>query len=182
MDRPKSPPLGSPDVKPIGLVERLFSQHGNALQVFFRRRIKAEREAEDLTQEVYLRMLRMNEAETINNPEAYLFTVASHLLKEHVVVQRRQEHTVDIADPRVAEELSELPQLESDADLSVRIRRLHEVLGQLSPKCQASVAMAYWQGMSYEDIAVQLGISRNMVKKYLVQALAHCRKRFARLG
>jgi len=56
------------------------------------------------------------------------------------------------------------------------------VLQQLSPKCRAAVMLQYWHGMSYEEIAMQLGVSTNMVKKYLSQALAHCRRRMARLG
>jgi DNA-directed RNA polymerase specialized sigma24 family protein len=36
--------------------------------------------------------------------------------------------------------------------------------------------------MRYEDIAEQLGVSTNMVKKYLSQGLMHCRRRMARLG
>jgi len=36
--------------------------------------------------------------------------------------------------------------------------------------------------MSYQEVALQLGVSTHMVKKYLSQALAHCRRRMARLG
>ena len=32
-------------------------------------------------------------------------------------------------------------------------------------------------GKTYEEIGARLGISRNMVKKYLAQALGECRKR-----
>ncbi len=36
--------------------------------------------------------------------------------------------------------------------------------------------------LSYEEIAQRLGVSSNMVKKYLSKALVHCRRRMARLG
>jgi RNA polymerase sigma-70 factor (ECF subfamily) len=42
--------------------------------------------------------------------------------------------------------------------------------------------MQYWQGLSYEEIALRLGVSTHMVKKYLSQAMAHCRRRMKRLG
>jgi DNA-directed RNA polymerase specialized sigma24 family protein len=41
--------------------------------------------------------------------------------------------------------------------------------------------MAIANQLSYEEIAQKLGISVNMVKKYLVQALAHCRRRMSSL-
>ena len=66
-------------------------------------------------------------------------------------------------------------------DAERRIKRLREVLGQLSPKCQAAVVLQYWQGLSYQEIAEQLEISTHMVKKYLSQALTHCRRRMGRL-
>jgi DNA-directed RNA polymerase specialized sigma24 family protein len=44
------------------------------------------------------------------------------------------------------------------------------------------VVLQYWHGLSYEEIGLRLGVSTNMVKKYLSQALVHCRRRMSRLG
>jgi RNA polymerase sigma-70 factor (ECF subfamily) len=66
-------------------------------------------------------------------------------------------------------------------DREQRARRLREVLRQLTPKCRAAVVLRYWHGMTHVEIAVQLGISTHMVKKYLSRALAHCRRRVARM-
>jgi RNA polymerase sigma factor (sigma-70 family) len=80
------------------------------------------------------------------------------------------------------EQLAELPALAVELDAEQRIARLRQVLQQLPPKCHAAVVMQYWHGLSYEEIAQRLGISTHMVKKYLSQALVHCRRRMARLG
>jgi len=58
---------------------------------------------------------------------------------------------------------------------------LREVLNQLPRNVTAAVVLQYWHGLSYEEIAQRLGISTHMVKKYLSQALIHCRRRMARL-
>jgi RNA polymerase sigma-70 factor (ECF subfamily) len=42
--------------------------------------------------------------------------------------------------------------------------------------------MQHRDGMSYEEMAVQLGVSTHMVKKYVVKALALCRRDLARYG
>ena len=39
----------------------------------------------DITQEVYLRMLRVPNFESIRSPEAYLITVAQHVLQQHTL-------------------------------------------------------------------------------------------------
>jgi RNA polymerase sigma-70 factor (ECF subfamily) len=152
------------------------------LRGFFRRRIRSKTDAPDLTQEVYLRMLRVAESDVLQNPEAYLYTVARNLVKEHAVLERRQSAQMDVQSPHLEAELADLPVMEEEADFSQRTERLGEVLGELSAKCQAAVLMQYREGLSYGEIAARLGVSTNMVKKYLVQALAHCRKRMARLA
>ena len=164
------------------LVERLFAEHGRALQAFLYRRVRQHPDAAELAQEVYLRMLRVADMTAIRNPEAYLYTVASNLAKEHARQERQGGAALDVDDPLVQEQLAELPAFGSQLDAAERVKRLREVLQQLPPKCQAAVVLQYWQGLSYEEIAQRLGISTHMVKKYLSQALVHCRRRMARLG
>jgi RNA polymerase sigma-70 factor (ECF subfamily) len=160
-------------------VEKLFARHRDALQAFIYRRIRTKPDAADLAQEVYLRMLRVTDTEAIRNPEAYLYTVAANLLKEHAVADRRQAGAVRVDD---AEPPSGWSSVDGSLDTSRRIERLREVLGQLPPKCRAAVVLHYRYELSYQEIATRLEVSPNMVKKYLAQALIHCRRRMARLG
>jgi len=165
-----------------GLVERLFAEQHRALQAFFYRRIRTKADAPDLAQEVYVRMLRVSDTDAIRNPELYLYTVASNLVKEHAVLDRRQANSVDVDDATVQERLGELPTLDRQLDTAQRVERLREVLEQLPAKCLAAVMLQYRQGLTYQEIADRLEISPHMVKKYLAQALGHCRRRMARLG
>jgi RNA polymerase sigma factor (sigma-70 family) len=163
------------------LVERLFSQHGASLRAFLNRRMRRHVDAADLAQEVYVRMLRIPDIGAIRNPEAYLYTVASNLATERAHHERLDREAVDIDQPTLQEQLAELPALAGQLDDEARIKRLREVLQQLPPKCHAAVVLQYWHGLSYEEIAQRLGVSTHMVKKYLSQALVHCRRRMARL-
>jgi len=162
------------------LMERLFAHRG-ALQAFFYRRLRIKSDATDLVQEVYLRMLRVGDPNAIRNPEAYLYTVAGNLLRENAVADRRQAQSVLIEEAEATPPLTELPQFEAEVDARQRIARLHVVLQELSPKCRAAVVLQYRHELSYADIASRLGISPRMVKKYLSQALNHCRRRMERL-
>jgi RNA polymerase sigma-70 factor (ECF subfamily) len=164
------------------LVERLFAQHRGHLQTFFFRRVHSHPDAAELAQEVYVRMLRVPDMEAIRNPEAYLYTVASNLGKEHARQEHKDAAVLDIEDPLVQEQLAELPAFAGQLDTEQRIKRLREVLQQLPPKCRAAVVLQYWHGLSYEEIAQRLGVSTHMVKKHLSHALVHCRRRMARLG
>lgn len=162
-----------------GLVERLYAEHYGALRTFFYRRIRTKSDAADLAQEVYVRMLRVSDTDEIRNPELYLYTVASNLVKEHAVRDRRQENAVDVDEASVQDLLSELPTLDRQVDTNQRVSRLRTVLAQLSPKCRAVVILRYQYELSYQEIAERLGVSSNMVKKYLAHAVVHCRCRMA---
>lgn len=165
-----------------GVVERLFAEHGAGLRGFFYRRVRRQQETADLVQEVYLRLLRISDMESIRNPEAYLYAVASNLAKEHALKEQRLTAAVGVDDPAVQEQLAELPVIGGLLDTEARVKRLREVLRELPLKCQAAVALQYWQGLSYAEIGQRLEISPHMVKKYLSRALVHCRRRMARLG
>ncbi|HVC16209.1 MAG TPA: sigma-70 family RNA polymerase sigma factor, partial [Rhodanobacter sp.] len=98
---------------------------------------------------------------------------------EHAVLQKRRGLSVDITQM--------LPELESpqgtpeaEAERESRRQRLQTVLDRLPPRCKAVMLMQHRDGMSYEEIAAQLGVSNHMVKKYVVKALALCRRGLAR--
>jgi RNA polymerase sigma factor (sigma-70 family) len=169
------------DPKP-SLVERLFAEHRGALQAFFRRRVRSKADAADLAQEVYVRMLRIRDEEAIRDPVRYLYTVANNLVKEHAVLDRRQASGIDIDEAPAHEQLETLPAFDGELDATQRVARLGVVLKQLRPKCRAAVELRFTQGLSFREIAVHLGVSPQMAKKYVAQALGHCRRRMARLG
>jgi len=170
-----------PDPKP-SLVERLFAEHRGALHAFFRRRVRSKADAPDLAQEVYLRMLRISDQEAIRNPVLYLYTVANNLVKEHAVLDRRRAAGIDIDEVSSHEQLEVLPTAEGEVDALRRAERLKSVLKQLRPKCQAAVILRFRHGLSYREIAVRLGVSAPMARKYVMQALSQCRSRMVRMG
>jgi len=173
--------MAAAEPKP-SLVERLFADHRVALQTFFRRRIRSKADAADLAQEVYIRMLRIADQDAIRNPVHYLYTVANNLVKEHAALDRRQARGIDIDEAPAHEHLETLPAFDGDLDATQRIARLGVVLQQLRPKCRAAVELRFTHGLSFREIAMHLGVSPQMAKKYVVQALCHCRRRMARLG
>ena len=164
------------------LIERLFNAHRGALVAFFRGRLPASADAPDLAQEVYLRMMRLRSVEAIDNPEGYLFTVASNLAKEHLARHRRHGTTIDVEDVSVQGQLADLPTADGQLDTAQRVKRLGEVLRELPPKCQAVIVLQYVHDCTHEEISERLNISPRMVKKHVAQALALCRKRMRRLS
>jgi len=164
------------------LVERLFAAHRGALQKFFYRRVRQRSDAADLAQEVYLRMLRVKDTSAVRDAEAYLFSVAGDLVKEHAAFSRRRGVSVDVEDATIQEQLAQPPSFEGEILTAQQMKRLRAVLRGLPPKCHAAVVLQYVYGQSHQQIAERLQVSPRMVKQYVGQALGLCRRRMASWG
>lgn len=158
-------------------VGRFFREHGGALEAFLYRRTGSHADAIELAQETYVRMLQIKDMDAIRNPKAYMFSVAANLATEYATRQGRARGTLDISDPVLEAELSHDPSFADQIDHAETVARVREALAELPAKCRAAFHLQHGHGMSYEEIAQHLGVSTHMVKKYLSQAILHCRRR-----
>lgn len=166
---------------PAAGLSRLFEEQRDTLNRYFLRRTAHAWDAQDLVQEVYLRLLRADRhgAQDIRNPEAYLFTIASNLLREHASLRQRAPVNGDALED-VLERLATPCEAAAGVDRELRRRRLGELIARLTPRCRAVLVMHYRDELGYREIGERLGVSSNMVKKYIVKALAACRVGMAR--
>jgi RNA polymerase sigma-70 factor (ECF subfamily) len=138
----------------------------------------APADVHDLMHEVYLRLLRMPKHEAVRNPQAYLFTVAHHVLYEHRMRQSAAPQAVEISDllSEVEAYVSHDPldQLAARQQLEV----IDKSLRQLSPRVHATFVLHRRFGFSLQEIAQHFGVSQPMVKKYLAKAVLHCKTCF----
>ncbi|HVO48433.1 MAG TPA: sigma-70 family RNA polymerase sigma factor [Steroidobacteraceae bacterium] len=176
----------SVDVPPVAqsrqaFFSRLFERNARALLAFLARRLGGRSEAEEFAQEVWARMLELDDPQAIRDPEAYLFTVARNLVSKQVPVQRRARNTFDVDDPSVQAEMAESASIGQQVDEKVRAAWLHAWMRELKPDCRTAVSLHHFQGQSYEEVARHLNVSVNMVKKHLSQALRRGRRRLGRL-
>lgn len=157
-------------------VATMAARYGRRLRRFLSVRLRNVHDVPDIAQEVFLRLLRVERQDAIRNPEAYLFTVASHVLHQHTLNRSMDPVFVDITD---AESELTVPAGEDPAakvDNAGRIELLERVLAQLPPKVGAALVMHRVSGFTVPEIAEHLGVSRDSVKKYLMRAAQHCRK------
>lgn len=158
------------------LIEGLVASHGDQLRRFLLSRVRNIADVPDIAQEVYLRMLRVPNVEAVRSPEAYLFTVAQHVLQQHTL------KGAAVPSAELERVLStQASASHSDPALEVVaaqcLDRLQETLEKLSPKARAVFMLSRRDGLSFDEIAVRLGVSRPMAKKYLMKALLQFRLR-----
>jgi RNA polymerase sigma factor (sigma-70 family) len=129
--------------------------------------------AADLTQDIYLRLRRIT-APLPNRHEArlYLFQMARNLATDHMKVEGRR---VEILSGAVSlfEGVQASP--EDDALTREQLKVVDAALDELPKHCRNILYMSRLLGMSHDEIAAELGVSKSLVEKYAVKALLHCR-------
>ncbi|MBW4050307.1 MAG: RNA polymerase sigma factor [Proteobacteria bacterium] len=157
-------------------VASIALQYGRGLRRFLAAHLRNVDDVPDLAQEVYLRLLRVTHQEAIRNPEAYLFTVANHVLYQYSLRRTAKTEFVDITEATA--ELLSPPGEEplARAENSQRIERLQQILKRLPPRVGAALVMHRIGGYTVQEVANELGVARETAKKYLARAAQHCRK------
>jgi RNA polymerase sigma factor (sigma-70 family) len=156
-------------------VAGIAAKYGRRLRRFLSGRLRNAADVPDLAQEVFLRLMRVDNHAVIRSPEAYLFTVASHVLHQHALRSAAVPASVDIMDV-----LTELQLLSAD-DPATRVENqqlldeLQRALARLPPHISTTFILHRFVGLSIEEIGKHLGVARPTAKKYLAQAIAYCR-------
>jgi len=156
-------------------VTTIANRYGSRLRRFFILRLKNGADAPDLAQEVFLRLMRVEHHESIRSPEAYLFTVASHVLHQHALRQAHTPITLDISEAFAELELTSQDDPLVRADGQQRLRQVERALALMPPRISSTLLLHRFAGLSIEEIGRELGVSRPTAKKYLAKALVYCR-------
>ena len=152
--------------------------HGQRLRRYLAVRLRnAAADVPDLMQEIFLRLLRIENHESIRNPQAYLYTIASHVLHQHTLKRAATPEAVDITD--LAAEIEAIADGDpaEQIEMEQRFEELGRELQKLSPKAYATLVMHRRDGVPLKEVAVRLGVSYTMAKRYLARALSYCEQR-----
>lgn len=127
--------------------------------------------AEDITQDVFVRVLAGRKTVYADQARPFLRTIAKGLLYDHY---RRTE--LEHAYLAYLETLPEshTPSEEHRLLMLQQIEALDKVLSSLPDNVRYTFVMAQIEGLSYADIALRLGVSVSSVQQYMTRALIAC--------
>jgi len=166
------------DTRPIenAAVAALSLRFRPALIGYFRRRVNDTVEAEDLAQEVFLRMLRRGHVADLEDVRAYLFETASSVLIDRSrrgAVRRLQDH--ECFDPKA--HAGETIPVERVFIGRESLNRASIALLELPERTRTVFVLRRLEGMRYADVALRLGISVSATEKHMARAIAHLMER-----
>ena len=151
--------------------------------------------ADDIAQEIYLRLLRFKDCASVQHPQAYLYQIARHVLADKLEIEGHMRRMLVFESDILEKEPGSIDD-ESDgetfhtyatyqasvdgtcvgiAEHVERTAELEHMLERLPVMHRSVLVMRKCEGKSYSEIANELQISIHTVKKYVHQAIVRCR-------
>lgn len=152
-------------------VAELYRSHHGWLHGWLRRKLGCSDKAADLAHDTFLRVLARRPTSALEQPRAYLGTIARGLLIDH---WRRRELEQAWLDTLATLPQPQLPSLEERAILLETLHAIDRMLDGLKPAVRQAFLWAQLEGLSCPRIAERLGVSLATAERYVAQALRHC--------
>ncbi|MBB3225654.1 RNA polymerase sigma-70 factor (ECF subfamily) [Luteibacter sp. Sphag1AF] len=155
-------------------IARLFDEHNGALIAFLTCRLNSRADAQEVAQEVYVRMLSMDRGIRIESPKALMFRIAANLAVDGLRKQQVRQHAPADAE---ADDWTVAPVPEQHTDAMNQWAVVEEALRELPPKTSRAFVMHMIQGQAFDAVARSMNLSERMVRYHVSHALAYCRAR-----
>ncbi len=132
---------------------------------------KNEQQAEDIVQEVFLKLWnKREEFDKINNIEAWCMTVTKHLVLDNLKTNRHYQiylnkNDVDDRTPEIIIERKETTE------------EVRNMIESLPAKQKEVIILRELEGYTYQEIGDIIGIDQNLVKVTLFRARENLRKK-----
>lgn len=150
------------DVTKRGRLADWFRQWGRPLRNFLIHRASVPPcDVEDVSQEVFLRLLRYSQVELVEHPQAYLFKMASNVAAEWSARPRYSHpHESEWLDELIMEDLPE-----NDADRESVKQEIVRAINALPSQQRKVLKLQFAEGLSYEEIAERVGTTPRGIKR-----------------
>ncbi len=165
----------------------LLEKHRRPVVHFLYRMVQNQAVAEELAQEVFLRVYRSRATyEPAAKFTTWLFRIATHLALNALRDGRneRAQERLDAGSPEVAarQVLDTRPSVEERMVYQARLDEVRRAIAALPDKQRAAVLMHKYEEMEYSQIARTLNCSESAVKSLLFRAYETLRSRLAHMA
>jgi RNA polymerase sigma-70 factor (ECF subfamily) len=159
-----------------------FFEKRDDLILFLAARTRCMATAEDLVQDLYLKLAAMDAGAEVRAPSALLYRMAANLLVDHVrSAQRSSRRSAQWRlETRVihgGEDVVSEPAADEVVAGKERVRLLAEAVAALPPKMGQAFRLHKLEGRSQAETAQAMGVSVKMVEQHIAAAIKHLAQR-----
>jgi RNA polymerase sigma-70 factor (ECF subfamily) len=131
--------------------------------------LKSETDAEEIVQDVFLSIwLAKGKLNQVNDPEAYLFTITYNTIYTRLKKASQNEELLNTI-------IHHLTEIQNTTDETIAARETHklinEAIQQLPPQQRTVYELSKQEGLSYDEIAERMHLSKNTVRNHLSEAM-----------
>jgi RNA polymerase sigma-70 factor (ECF subfamily) len=171
--------ISSSSIKHAGLEAVLIANRPELLR-FFVSRTRSASEAEEVVQEIYLRLSRVADA-PIADPLSYLYRVGLNIVIDRNRERQRRAKRDEAWSEATTNRIGDTVVDESPSPLEVlerreRVQKVAAAIAVLPPGAGRAFRMHKIDGLSHSEVAAELGISRSGVEKHISVAFRHLSK------
>ncbi|WP_188395073.1 sigma-70 family RNA polymerase sigma factor [Oxalicibacterium flavum] len=149
----------------------LYSDHHGWLFGWLRKKLGCSDHAADLAQDTFVQLMSAAQPVAMQEPRAYLTTIARRLV--FASWRRRDLEQAWLAELAALPE-DVAPSPEEKAIVLETLLAIDSLLDGLSHKARTAFLMSQLDGLTYQQIATELGVSASRVRQYMAQALTCC--------
>ncbi len=158
------------------LITQLYERYRSVLTSYVQGLLRGVNDdAQDVVQSVFTRLSALDRPEQVKDPRRYLFRAARNLVIDNAR-RRVREYPVFVEDSDAEAQDSNSPEQQLLSREELRI--LEWSLTRMPRKRRQIFIMTRIQGQSYQEAALQLGMSNAAVQKNMTRALRDCRRAF----
>jgi len=157
------------------LIEAYLELRGQLARLVMR--IVPPREIEDIVQETYVRICRVDDQELIREPRSYLFRTARNLALDHV---KRSESRLTAGADIDELPLEEMP-MPSEADPTYRqaasdeeFALFCEAVRSLPRQCRRTFVLKKVYGYTLQEIMAEMGLAQATVETHITNGTKRC--------
>jgi RNA polymerase sigma factor (sigma-70 family) len=162
----------------VKMLAILFERYHVKMYNYFLRLAGSKSVSEDLTQEVFLRILKYRDTFRYKSK----FTTWMYQIGRNIHIDYLRKHKKEVPlDEQWEEEIATETQPEQKTLEEQDMMFLHKALSRLTPAKKEVLVLSRFQGMKYQEISQLLGCSLSTVKVQVHRAIKDLRKTYMSL-
>nr|WP_180166617.1 sigma-70 family RNA polymerase sigma factor [Stenotrophomonas sp. SbOxS2]NYT99471.1 sigma-70 family RNA polymerase sigma factor [Stenotrophomonas sp. SbOxS2] len=151
---------------------RIFIEIRPSLERVIERRILDRHTAQDLVQDIYLRLGRVSSLLSgEEDARRYLMRMAVHAALYHL---RSESNRAQLLAGSMILFEGHVAEPEEHAHARDQMSLIEATLAELPAKCRDVLYLTRVEGLPREEVAARLGVSLSLVNKYVLMALKRC--------
>lgn len=148
---------------------KIYEAYQHQVYTFALYLTKSKDDAEEATQEIFVKLW---ERRTKLSEETKLLAYVKAMAQNHITNAFKRAALDKAYQQRIFDNMAALHHVSANTLLDEKVNKIYEeALQNLTPQKRLIFTLAHHEGLSYEDIAAKLGISKNTVHNHMVESI-----------